>query len=136
MISTEQTDILRAAVNRIIPPDDFPAGWEAGVADYLFGQFQRDLKDVLPIYRAGLDGLDAEARAHEGVPFAQAESSKQDALLTRIEQGQVLTPWAVDPVAFFQMLVEHSMEGYYSDPANGGNHNTISWQMIGFEVRG
>ncbi len=136
MISKEQTNILRAAVNRIIPPDDFPAGWEAGVGDYLFGQFQRDLKDVLPIYRAGLDALDAEARAHQGVRFALADTSTQDTLLTHIEQGQVLTPWRVDPAAFFRMLVEHSMEGYYSDAANSGNHNTISWQMIGFEVRG
>ena len=41
-----------------------------------------------------------------------------------------------DPVAFFQTAVEHAMEGFYSDPGNGGNHDGVSWRMIGFEVRG
>jgi hypothetical protein len=32
--------------------------------------------------------------------------------------------------------VEHSAEGFYSDPGNGGNRDNIAWKMIGFEVTG
>jgi gluconate 2-dehydrogenase gamma chain len=34
------------------------------------------------------------------------------------------------------MLVNHTMEGFYSDPGNGGNRDAVSWKMIGFEVTG
>jgi hypothetical protein len=31
------------------------------------------------------------------------------------------------------MLVHTTVEGYYSDPQQGGNRGAISWVMIGFE---
>lgn len=136
MLSAAQIVILEALVNRIIPADEYPGGWEAGVGDYLFGQFERDLKHLLPVYALGLDALDAEAQAEAGQPFAQLEPDVQDALLTRVEAGRVRATWGVDPVAFFRMVVDHCAEGYYADPGNGGNHDGISWQMIGFEVNG
>jgi hypothetical protein len=42
----------------------------------------------------------------------------------------------VEPALFFRRLVEHSMEGFYGDPGNGGNKNGAAWDMIGFRVRG
>jgi hypothetical protein len=37
-------------MDRIIPPDDFPGAWEAGVGDYLAGQFERDLQFQVAAY--------------------------------------------------------------------------------------
>jgi Gluconate 2-dehydrogenase subunit 3 len=144
MLTEQQLATLRALVDRIIPADDFPSGWQAGVGDYLVGQFERDLRAQLDRYRAGLQALDAEAQAAGGpstgsgqaARFAQLDAEQQDALLQRIEAGAVTTPWPINPAAFFQMVVEHSMEGFYSDPGNGGNRDGVSWRMIGFEVRG
>jgi hypothetical protein len=136
MLAELQQATLRALVDRIIPADDFPSGWQAGVGDYLVGQFERDLRSQLDRYRAGLDALDAEARADTGARFAELDAEHQDALLRRIETGAVTTPWPINPAAFFQAAVEHSMEGFYSDPGNGGNRDGVSWRMIGFEVRG
>lgn len=129
------TAILEALVNRIIPPDDYPSGWEAGLGDYLAQQFQRDLKNLLPIYQLGLEALDAEALAVYGAAFDTLPAPSQDELLTRVERGTVTTLWMVDAAAFFRMVVEHTAEGYYSDPGNGGNKDAASWQMIGFQVR-
>jgi hypothetical protein len=131
-LSDEQIATLRAAVDRIIPPDDFPAGWAGGVDGYLARQFAGDLADLIPAYRDGLDALDATARAAWGRPFADGEPSSQDALLARVEtgaRGEAL-------VRFFALLVTHTMEGFYGDPDNGGNRGRIAWEMIGFEVRG
>ena len=136
MLTELQLATLRALVDRIIPADDFPSGWQAGVGDYLARQFERDLRLQLDRYRAGLDALDAEAQADTGARFAELDAAKQDALLRCIEAGAVKTAWPTDPAAFFQAAVEHSMEGFYSDPGNGGNHDSVSWRMIGFEVRG
>jgi hypothetical protein len=130
-----QLATLRALVNRIIPADEFPGGWEGGVEGYLRRQFAGDLRPFGETYRAALDALDAEARAAGG-PFVALSPAEQDRLLARVEQGDVATPWAVDPAAFFRMAVAHVAEGYYSDPGNGGNRNGAAWRMIGFEVRG
>jgi hypothetical protein len=136
MLTESQHTALRALVDRIIPADDFPSGWQAGVGDYLAGQFERDLRPQLDHYRIGLDALDAEAQANTGARFAELDAAEQDALLRRIEAGRVTTAWPIDPAAFFQVAVEHAMEGFYSDPGNGGNRDGIAWRMIGFEVRG
>ena len=136
MLSTKQLDTLHAAVDRIIPPDDYPGAWDAGVGDYLLHQFERDLKSALNLYIAGLDTLDAEANALHGHDFATLDHAAQDALLARIEQGEVHTSWSIDPAEFFGMLVNHTAEGFYADPGNDGNRDSISWKMIGFEVTG
>jgi hypothetical protein len=136
MLSDRQNEILRALVNRIIPADDDPGGWEAGVGDYLAGQFNRDLRHVESLYALGLESLDAEARAVFSLPFDSLPDSLQDELLTRIEAGRVETLWVVQPAAFFMMVVNHCAEGFYSDPGNGGNRDGVAWKMIGFEVRG
>lgn len=135
MLSEEQQVILHAVVNRIIPPDDWPGGWEAGVGDYLFRQFERDLAGVIEQYQQGLDALEAEARAGGSPGFAAMDAAAQDALLTRVEQGAVQTEWQTDPAAFVNMLAHHCAEGFYSDPGNGGNRGEVAWKMIGFEVR-
>jgi hypothetical protein len=135
MLTELQHTTLRALVDRIIPADDFPSGWQAGVGDYLARQFERDLRPQLDRYRAGLDALDAEAQASAGLRFAELDAIDQDKLLRRVEAGAVTVAWPIDPVAFFHAAVEHAMEGYYSDPGNGGNRDGVSWRMIGFEVR-
>lgn len=136
MFTDQQLVVLRAACNRIIPADDWPGGWEAGVGDYLLRQFERDLQPAVETYRQGLDALDAEAQASAGKSFAMLDEAAQDTLLSQIEQGQVTTGWPVSPAGFFNTLVDHCMEGFYSDPGNGGNRDEIAWRMIGFEVHG
>ncbi len=137
MLMNPQMTTLQALVDRIIPPDEDPGGWEAGVGDYLLRQFEGDLKDALERYRQGLDALDVEAQTVAGKHFAASRSRRpRMRLLTQIEQGKVQTEWPLDPAAFFSMACHHCAEGYYSDPGNGGNREGIVWQMIGFEVRG
>ena len=136
MLTQPQQTTLRALVDRLIPADDYPGGWDAGVGDYLDRQFRGDLGDFVQTYRAGLDALDAEARATSGMGLAEMDPAAQDDLLGRVERGEVATDWRIDPVEFFRAAAEHAAEGYYGDPGNGGNRDGVSWRMIGFEVTG
>lgn len=136
MLTEEQITVLKAVVNTIIPPDDDPGGWDGGVGDYLFRQFERDLADYLSIYQQGLLAIEAEAQASAGQSFADLTLDMQEVLLTKIEQGLVQTAWPTDPVLFFAALAQHCAEGFYSDPGNGGNRGGAAWKMIGFEVTG
>lgn len=131
-LAPHQTATLRAAIDRIIPPDDFPGGWDAGVGDYLDRQFARDLAPLVATYQQGLDRLDIVARERNGAAFAALAPGAQDALLAAIEAGG----HGDDLADFFALLIAHTMEGYYGDPGNGGNREGVSWRMIGFEVRG
>ena len=122
-----QTETLRAAVDRIIPADDAPSGWEAGVGDYFAHLLSREGRFLFPT-RQGLDALDAEARATEGLPLAALTPDAQDGLLRRVESGDVRADWPVPAADFFRRLVSQAMEGYYADPGNGGNRGEAAWK--------
>ena len=136
MLTSSQLATLQAMMDRIVPSDDFPGAWEAGVMDYVLRQFENDLRHWLETYRLGLEALEAEAQTRTSLSFAALDEAGQDAVLQQIEAGMVQTPWPIDPVEFFKQVVEHVMEGYYSDPGNSGNRAAITWHMLGFEVRG
>lgn len=123
---------LRATLDRIIPSDNFPGAWEAGVGDYIARQLAGDLRAIAPALAAGLHTLEAEALLTEGASFALLPSPRQDALLARIERGEVVANWPVPPAAFFARLVRLAAEGYYGDPDNGGNRDRVSWHMVGY----
>ena len=125
---------LRAVVDRIIPSDEFPSGWESGVGNYLSRQFHGDLQTQLNDYQQGLAAIEEEAMNLHNAPFSSLSNEQMDTILTSIEQGIVTTEWSVHPKQFFQMMVNHCAEGFYSNPENGGNRDSISWKMIGFEV--
>lgn len=130
-----QQQTLRAAVDRIIPPDDYPGAWDAGIGDYLARQFEGDLALQLDLFRVGLDGLEAEALARFNSRFVNLTVDQQDTALAHIETGEVLTLWSIPPARFFELLVNTTAEGYYSEPEQGGNRAAISWVMTGFEER-
>ena len=120
-LNTIQISVLRSAINRIIPADDFPSGWDAGVGNF-FAQLLTTETQYLFAYQQGLNQIEAEAFLMFRSEFAALESERQDILLARTEAD------------FFNLLVSQTMEGFYSDPGNGGNKDSIAWKMIGFEV--
>jgi hypothetical protein len=132
MLSPTQQQTLRHLMDRIVPPDEDPGAWDSGVGDYLDRQLHGDLRDQLFNYQLGLDALEAEALASANASFAALPADQQDALLRRVEAGQVKHLWPIDPARFFGAVVGHVIEGYYSDPGNGGNRDGAAWHMIGY----
>lgn len=132
-LSSQQKQTLRAAVDRIIPPDDDPGAWESGVCDYLERQFETDLLPMFDSYCAGLTALEAESAARFQQDFTLLSDEQRDKVLEHIEAGEVLTAWDVVPRFFFNLLVNTTAEGFYSNPEQGGNRNSVSWTMTGFE---
>ncbi len=127
------TETLRALVDCLIPPDDFPGAYDAGVCNYVERLLQTDLADEAELFVAGIDATDAEAVARYNVPFAVLTPDQQISLLEAIESGVVESSWPMPPSRFFTILVNTTAEGYYSDPQQGGNRGWVSWIMTGFE---
>jgi hypothetical protein len=132
-LTPREEAVLRAAVERLLPADDFPGAWEAGAREYLERQLEGDLAGARGLVEQGLAALDAEAIARSGSGFAALDDGGRDALLRDVEQGSVRTPWSVPPQQFFDLLARTTAEGFYADPGQGGNRDRVSWRMTGFE---
>jgi len=126
-------ETLRAIVDCLIPPDDFPGAYDAGVCDYVERLLQTDLITDAEFFRAGIEAIEAEALARFEKPFAKLSPAEQHSTLAAIESGAVKISWPIPPTRFFEMLVNTTAEGYYSEPEQGGNRGAISWLMTGFE---
>jgi len=137
MVFTEsQQRTLQAVLDRLIPADDYPGAWEAGVGDYIAQQLEGDSKHLLASYRLGLDAMDAEAVTAYGQHFADLYTARQEALISQLERGVTSALWVIPAAGFLNTLIHQTMEGYYADPAQGGNRGARSWEMVGFDQAG
>jgi hypothetical protein len=89
----------------------------------------RNVKLPLPreAWRRGLRALDAEARSAYSVPFAMLEGEQQDALLKKMESGDLHGPaWEGMPSKEFwsHHLLRDVVYAYYSHPT--------AWSEIGW----
>jgi gluconate 2-dehydrogenase gamma chain len=109
---------IEAIQSHIIPTDDAPGAREAGCLAYLDLQLTQALQRFLPAYRSGLRDFQA---AHPDF-----------LTLSPAAQLSLLNQWNGKP--FFEMLIDHTMQGFYGSPAHGGNRGQASWKMLGIEA--
>lgn len=136
MFTDIQQQTLQAVINRLIPADDYPGAWEAGVGDYIARQLEGDSRHLLASYRLGLNAIDAEAVVAYGQHFADLYPVRQDTLLANLERGVTGATWVSSASGFLSTLINHAAEGYYTEPEQGGNREKRSWEMIGFDQAG
>jgi gluconate 2-dehydrogenase gamma chain len=132
-LTDEEAKTLAAACDRIVPPDQDPGAAAAGAVEFVDRQLATRRKRDLPLWRAGIRGLDATARRRHGRAFADLPPDAQTALLQEVEQGTgEASDWGgVAPAQFFGRLREFTMMGFYGDPRHGGNRDRASWKMLG-----
>lgn len=102
----------------------------AGLADRAFAKADVGVKAVagaevagfLAAYEAGLDDLDALAKAQGYVNFADMPVDERRGLI----QGG-------DARLDVRMAFEHAVEGTYGDPVYGGNRDLCGWKAIDYE---
>ncbi len=136
-LTPPQLTALRALLDRLIPADDFPGALAAGTDHFIVALLAGDCTAEAPTVALGLTQLDAESAVRHGQPFATLPSAAQDALLTALEQNHPATLWPapLTASAFLNRLIDLAAEGFYADPANGGNRDAASWRMIGYDPR-
>jgi hypothetical protein len=122
--SSDQRSRLCAVIDRIIPTDQDPGALDLGADRYVLAQLAEEAAEFAGEIAVGLDALDLAGGLQFGAPFQALPPEQQDTLLAQFEQQ----PW-------FLELAELTAEGFYADPANGGNRDARSWAMIGYEHR-
>ena len=109
-----------AMAARILPTTETPGANEAGVIYFFDRAFAQEQSLSLPLARDGLAELNATL--HDGARFADLDDAKQDAVLGTIESG-----------AFFGLVRELTLFGFFAMSSYGGNKDNVAWDLIGFE---
>jgi hypothetical protein len=135
-VTDRQRIVLRAVANRIVPPDQWPGAGDVGAVDFIERLLRNDLPQERQNYSLGLNAIDEEVKSSFGRSFSDLSDEDQDSTLRAIEAGDVKTNWPIAAGAFFRMVVEHVLEGFYADPGNGGNRDAVSWRMVSYRAEG
>lgn len=147
---------IEAIVERLIPADELgPSGKDAGCAVFIDRQLagpyggaemlymrppfvkvapEFGIQSELPPaaqYRVGLKALDTYCRTSFSKPFAELPPAQRDEVLTALEKGSV-TLDGIEARAFFNLVHQNTMEGFFADPIYGGNRDMAGWKLIGF----
>ncbi|MFZ7089396.1 gluconate 2-dehydrogenase subunit 3 family protein [Curtobacterium sp. RRHDQ10] len=142
---------VEAVGERIIPADgDEPGATDAGVVYYIDRAVAGFSTRLQRPYRLGLRELDRWCVDTHGAPFRNLDTLTQDAVVAEF-LGDPVEPSLEGPVTepngrqvaeggrdtlllrrLFAILREHVIEGYFCDPAYGGNRGTVGWKLVGF----
>ena len=131
-LTVEEAETLEAVCGQIVPADQDPGAAEAGVVNFVDRQLVGHLKRHQKAYREGLAGIDQSSLALYGSKFRELPPDKRIALLQALAKGKA--PGEIwkrrSAKAFFDLLVNHTMQGFYGDPRHGGNREAVSWKML------
>jgi len=155
-LSAAEVAFLDAAVARLVPADELgPGAKEAGVTYFidqqLFGGFgtmakmyrqgphaegtpQQGYQSPLTpqeVYRAAIAEVNAACAKQYGKSFDKLASAQQDEVLRALDEGKFALE-AVPPRFFFNLLLDNTVEGFFSDPIYGGNRDKLGWKLVGF----
>jgi hypothetical protein len=127
VLTSEQLELLKVLVERIIPATDTPGARDVGVPafiDTLLAEWADE--DERERFLGGLAAIDEESRTSHGVPFDEATREQQDALLVRLDAEAVRArEEEVDPLPFFATLKEWTLVGYYTSEV--GATQELQW---------
>lgn len=131
-LSPGEASTLEAWAETLIPADTDTGAAAAGVVGFIDIQLTRKYKRHRAAYREALTAIDRAAAARFGRGFSALEAGDRTALVAALEAGECPADLFPDGgKAAFEMVLAHTMQGFYGSPRHGGNRDYASWRMIG-----
>jgi gluconate 2-dehydrogenase gamma chain len=155
-LAVQEVAFLEAAIDTLIPADESgPGALEVGVLVFidrqLGGEFGRGDRLYLQgpfaegtpeqgyqlsmtpaeLIQAGIADVNAYTQEKYRGKFEALKPEDRIAVLAGVEQRHIELP-TVPGEVFFEILLELTQQGYFSDPIYGGNRGKASWKMLGF----
>ena len=156
VLTDTEAAFLAATADCMIPADELsPSGSDCGVVTYIDGQLASAWGGGARLYRDGphptgtpqqgtqtlmtpreiiTTGI-AEANnwclATHGAAFDALATEQRNTALQQIEAGSARFE-AIKPQAFFNLLLDLTMEAMFADPIYGGNRDLAGWKLLGF----
>lgn len=100
---------------------------------YIDLQLTRRFKKLQEAYRRAAEAIDRTAlKAHQKA-FAELDIEQQSNLLAGIEAGKGdKAIWGQDGgKAAFELVLNHTMQGFFGNPRHGGNRDFASAKLVG-----
>ncbi|UKD57032.1 gluconate 2-dehydrogenase subunit 3 family protein [Amycolatopsis sp. FU40] len=123
-LNPEEATVLDALTEEILPGEEgSPGASEAGVVQYIDRSLAGFLRDLQPVYRAGLIAL-RELSGDLG--FVGLDSEARRKIVAALAESPSFAG------RFFRIVREHTVQGFFGDPAYGGNRDLAGWKLVGF----
>lgn len=125
-LTDEEARLLAAVCDRLIPPDGAAGAVQAGVLHFIDIQLTGRYRKHQRTYRLGLQAL-------AGTGYETQPVASQTEMLAALERNEGAGgAWReVAPRQFFELVLAHTMQGFYGSPRHGGNAGGVSWKMLG-----
>ena len=121
-LTDDEAETLAALCDQIVPPDDFAGAGQAGAVEFIDRQLMRHYRKHRATYRRGLAETERRSAARFGRAFAGLSADLRLEIAHSLEREQP---------AFFNLVLNHSMQSFYGSPRHGGNRDAVSWRMLG-----
>lgn len=132
-LSESEAATLEAWCDALIPSTDgTPGAKEARTSRYIDIQLTRRFKKFRPQYQQALAAIEKMT----GGRFTEISVEERTVLLEKIEKGEGdKALWGPDGGReVFNLILQHTLQGFYGNPRHGGNHDYVSWRMLGIPV--
>jgi gluconate 2-dehydrogenase gamma chain len=131
--SEAEAKLLIAICEQIISRDDTPGATDAGVIYYIDRQISGPLARHQQSYRLGLVSFRKTCLQVYKTPFEELAFEQQTDALRLIEEDNAPNELWGDPSqkAFFDLVLDHTRQGFYGSPRHGGNRDYASYRMLG-----
>jgi gluconate 2-dehydrogenase gamma chain len=123
---------IEALAAQIIPSEEgSPGAREAGVIYYIDRSLAGFMRDLQPIYRRGLQVLADISIESFGAEFSLLDDGQQQDIVAALD-ARAATDSEDFAGQFYRIVREHTVQGFFGDPAYGGNRSVVGWKLVGF----
>ena len=131
-LSEEEAGLIEAITEQFIPADRDAGATEARVVNFFDKQLTGYYVRHQETYRNALKSVDLSTLEMFGKPFREIDWKDQTHILVLMEKGELPDKnWQeVDQRTFFNMILDHTMQGFYGSPRHGGNCDYVSYKMM------
>jgi len=134
--TSEEAKCIIALCEQIIPADGHGGGaTEAGVIHYIDKQLTAVFHYDQVKYQRGIAGVQHSCLDLYGKRFEALDAGTQTVFLKKMETDELPEVYwtSVTPSGFFNLVIDHTMQGFYGPPRHGGNKDYMSYRMMDLE---
>jgi gluconate 2-dehydrogenase gamma chain len=135
VFSEAEALLVDTLTEQIIPRDQDPGARDAGVLNFIDKQLAGHYRKHQAAYHSGLLGVDETCQVLFKQPFLQLKWDQQTEVMKSLESGHApgATWQGHSSAVFFEMVRDHTMQGFYGSPRHGGNRGYVSYRMLGLD---
>ncbi len=128
----KESKTVIAFAEQIIPADQNAGATDAHVINFIDKQLTGPYTRFQETYRKGIPAIESSSIRILRKSFHELEWDEQTHFMEQMEAGNLPEEYwtEANQRSFFNMLLDHSMQGFYGSPRHGGNKNYVSYKMM------